>query len=123
ADRRGGGFTDADAGRLQAFADRATLALENARLFSGERSSRQHLAALSEIERELAAVLDAERLTGLIVERATDFFKAAGALWTLDEDGRLIPRAWTGQELAGERFGRGEGLAGVAIHGRRGILA
>jgi GAF domain-containing protein/ActR/RegA family two-component response regulator len=122
ADERGRVFTDAEAALLQAFADQASLALENARLFSGERSRRQHLAALAEIERELAAVLDAERLPALIVERATDFFKAAGALWTLEEDGTLIPRAWTGQELAGERFGRGEGLAGVAINERRGII-
>ena len=122
ADMRGRVFTDAEAALLQAFADQATLALENARLFSGERSRRQHLAALAEMERELAAVLDAERLPALIVERATDFFKAAGALWTLEEDGTLIPRAWTGQELTGERFGRGEGLAGVAINERRGII-
>src|SRR5262249_35408371 len=122
ADRRGRVFTDAEAALLQAFADQATLALENARVFSGERSRRQHLAALAEMERELAAVLDAERLPALIVERATDFFKAAGALWTLEEDGTLIPRAWTGQDLAGERFGRGEGLAGVAINERRGLI-
>jgi GAF domain-containing protein/ActR/RegA family two-component response regulator/anti-sigma regulatory factor (Ser/Thr protein kinase) len=122
ADQRGRVFTDGEAALLQAFADQATLALENARLFSGERARRQHVAALAEIERELAAVLDAERLPALIVERATELFKASGALWTLEEDGTLIPRAWTGQELAGERLGPGEGLAGVAIRERRGVI-
>jgi GAF domain-containing protein/ActR/RegA family two-component response regulator len=122
ADRRGRVFTDGEAALLQAFADQATLALENARMFSAERSRRQHLAALAEIERELAAVLDAERLPALIVERATGLFEASGALWTLEEDGTLIPRAWTGQDLAGERLGPGEGLAGVAISERRGVI-
>ena len=121
-DRRGRVFTDGEAALLQAFADQATLALENARLFSAERARRQHLAALADIERELAAVLDAERLPALIVERATSLFEAAGALWTFDADGTLIPRAWTGQELAGERLTPGEGFAGLAITERRGLI-
>ena len=122
ADRRGRVFTDGEAALLQAFADQATLALENARLFSIERSRRQQIAALADIERELAAVLDAERLPALIVERATGLFKASGALWTLAEDHALAPRAWTGQELAGERLAPGEGFAGLAISERRGII-
>jgi len=122
ADRRGRVFTDGEAALLQAFADQATLALENARLFSIERSRRQQIAALADIERELAAVLDAERLPALIVERATGLFKASGALWTLAEDHALVPRAWTGQELAGERLAPGEGFAGLAVSERRGII-
>src|SRR3989442_1153864 len=118
-DRVGRVFTDGEAALLQAFADQATLALENARLFSIERSRRQQIAALADIERELAAVLDAERLPALVVERATGLFKASGALWTLDEDRTLIPRAWTGQDLAGERLAPGEGFAGLAIGERR----
>src|SRR5207247_456796 len=49
-------------------------------------------------------------------------FKASGALWTLDEDRTLIPRAWTGQDLAGERLAPGEGFAGRAIGERRGLI-
>jgi GAF domain-containing protein/ActR/RegA family two-component response regulator len=103
-------------------ANGAAVALENARLFSIERARRQQIAALADIERELAAVLDAERLPALIVERATGLFKASGALWTLDDDGGLVPRAWRGQELAGERLAPGEGFAGLAISERRGII-
>ena len=121
-DRVGRVFTDGEAALLQAFADQATLALENARLFSIERSRRQQIAALADIERELAAVLDAERPPALVVERATGLFKASGALWTLDEDRTLIPRAWTGQDLAGERLAPGEGFAGLAIGERRGLI-
>jgi GAF domain-containing protein/ActR/RegA family two-component response regulator len=103
-------------------ANSAAVALENARLFSIERARRQQIAALADIERELAAVLDAERLPALIVERATGLFKASGALWTLDDDRGLVPRAWRGQELAGQRLAPGEGFAGLAISERRGII-
>ncbi|HEV8583491.1 MAG TPA: GAF domain-containing protein [Methylomirabilota bacterium] len=122
ADRPGRIFTDGEAALLQAFADQATLALENARLFSLERARRQQIAALADIERELAAVLDAERLPDLIVERATGLFKANGALWIMDEAGGLMPRAWRGQDLTGERLGRGEGFAGLAVSERRGFI-
>lgn len=123
ADRRGRVFTDADAALLQAFADQATLALENARLFSNERARREQAAALADIERELAAVLDVERLLALIVQRATALFEASGALWMLDADGGLVARAWTGQDLAGRRLAPGDGLAGRALRERRGLIS
>ena len=123
ADRRGREFTDHEAALLQAFADQASLALENARLFSIERARREQIATLADIERELAAVLDPARLPALIVERATGLFKASGALWTLEEDRGLVPRAWTGQDLAGERLAPGEGFAGLAVAERRGLLS
>ena len=123
ADRRGRIFTEGEAALLQAFADQATLALENAQLFSIERARREQIATLADVERELAAVLDPARLPALIVERATGLFKASGALWTLEEDRALVPRAWTGQELGGERLAPGEGFAGLAISERRGLIS
>ncbi len=121
-DERGRVYTDGEAALLQAFADQATLALENARLFSLERTRREHIAVLADIERELAAVLDADRLPELVVARATALFKANGALWIVEEDETLVARAWTGQDLAGERLAHGEGLSGRAIAERRGLL-
>jgi GAF domain-containing protein/ActR/RegA family two-component response regulator len=122
-DERGRVYTDEETALLQAFADQASLALENARLFSLERARRQQIAALADIERELAAVLQADRLPALIVERATALFRASGALWTLGEDGGLVPRAWTGQDLAGERLAPDEGFAGLAMRERRGLIS
>ncbi|HEV8472752.1 MAG TPA: GAF domain-containing protein [Methylomirabilota bacterium] len=121
-DRRGRVFTDDEAALLQAFADQATLALENARLFSVERARRQQIAALADVERELAAVLDTDRLLTLVVERSTALFNASGALWRLDDDGGLVPRAWSAQDLAQERLAPGEGLAGLCVLERRGLL-
>src|SRR5207248_10142541 len=122
ADQRGRVFTDGEAALLQAFADQATLALENARLFGIERTRRQQIAALAEIERELAAVLDPERLPAQIAERATTLFQASGALWTFDDDGALVRRAWTGQDLGQDRLAPGEGFAGRAVAERRGLI-
>ncbi len=62
ADRGGRQFSAEEAHLLQAFADQAALALENARLFSLERSRRRQIAVLADIEREFAAELDSARL-------------------------------------------------------------
>ena len=121
ADRRGRVFTDGEIALLQAFADQATLALENARLFAVERTRREQIGALADIERELAAVLDPERLPAAIVERATALFKASGALYIL-EDGVLERRAWTGADVGHDRLAPGEGFTGLAVRERRGLL-
>ena len=71
ADRGGRQEFSADEARLlQAFADQAALALENARLFSLERSRRRQIAVLADIEREFAAELDSARLLRLVAERS-----------------------------------------------------
>ena len=122
ADRPGRHFTEGEAGLLQTFADQATLALENARLFSMESSRRQQIAALAGIERELAAELDPDRLLHLIIERATDLFLGIGAIFLLEDD-VLVPRARIGPGLADRTIAVGEGLVGAAAGERRGVLA
>jgi GAF domain-containing protein/CheY-like chemotaxis protein len=122
-DRRGRAFADEEAHLLQAFADQAALALENARLFSLERSRRRQIAALAEIEREFAAELDPERLLALVVERSARLFDAEGAIYLVDEGGQLLRRAWTLSESGPERLTPGQGLVGVAATERRGIVA
>jgi GAF domain-containing protein/CheY-like chemotaxis protein len=122
-DTPGRPFTEEEAGLLQAFADQAALALENARLFALERAGRRQAAALAEIEREFAAELDTERLLGLIVERSARLFDAAGAIYLLDDDGRLVRRAWTSEGPGVVRVTPGEGLIGAAVAERRGIIA
>jgi GAF domain-containing protein/CheY-like chemotaxis protein len=122
-DRRGRSFTAEDAHLLQAFADQAALALENARLFSLERSRRRQIAALAEVEREFAAELDPERLLALVVERSARLFDAEGAIYLVDEGGGLARRAWTLTQPGPQRMALGESLAGVAAAERRGIIA
>jgi GAF domain-containing protein/CheY-like chemotaxis protein len=121
SDASGRRFTEEDARLLQAFADQAALALENARLFSLERGRRRQIAALAEIEREFAAELDTERLLALIVERSSRLFDASGAIYLPDAEGVLIRRAWTTEGIGTMRLGAGEGLVGTVLaeqHGR-----
>ena len=123
-DRPGRVFSDEEIGLLQTFADQATLALENARLFSAERVRSRQIATLAEIERELAAELDSGRLLELIVERATRLFRANGAIFLLDDGDVLVPKAWTeGGTFADIRLRPGEGLVGACAAARRGEIA
>jgi GAF domain-containing protein len=122
-DHRGRAFTGEEAHLLQAFADQAALALENARLFSLERSRRRQIAALAEIEREFAAELDPERLLALVVERSARLFDGEGAIYLTDEGGLLVRRAWTLKESGFGRLVPGQGLVGVAAAERRGVIA
>jgi GAF domain-containing protein/CheY-like chemotaxis protein len=123
ADRPGRIFSEQEGALLQTFADQATLALENARLFSMERSRRRQIAALAEIERELAAELDSDRLLQLIVERAASLFSSNGALYVIEEDGTLVARSWTGTvAIPDERLAPGQGVAGACAAQRRGVM-
>ena len=122
ADRLGRAFTEEEARVLQAFADQAALALENARLFSLERAQRRQMAALAEIEREFAAELDTERLLELVVERSARLFDAVGAIYLVDDDGRLVRRAATGGVATPVTATPGRGTVGQAIAERRGII-
>lgn len=70
-----GFYTEADAERLQAFADQAALALENARLFEAERQRRQEAENLRDhleelvTERTLALSRSNEQLNEQLIER------------------------------------------------------
>ncbi|MGH7355906.1 MAG: GAF domain-containing protein [Candidatus Rokuibacteriota bacterium] len=120
-DRPGRQFTEGEVALLQTFADQAALALENARLFSMERSRRRQIATLAEIERELAAELEPDRLLDLIVRRATDLFDARGAIFLLEGE-TLEPRAWVeAGAVTGVRIG--EGLVGTCAGERQGLIA
>jgi GAF domain-containing protein/CheY-like chemotaxis protein len=123
SDEAGRRFTEEEALLLQAFADQAALALENARLFSLERARRRQIAALAEIEREFAAELEIERLLALIVERSARLFDADSAFYLLEDDGRLVRRAWTAEGPGVVRVTPGEGLIGTALAEQRGIIA
>src|SRR6185436_7321469 len=123
SDRGGREFSADEAHLLQAFADQAALALENARLFSLERSRRRQIAALAEVEREFAAELDPERLLALVVERSARLFDGEGAIYLVDEGGALVRRAWTLKDSGSQQVTPGQGVAGVAAAERRGVIA
>jgi GAF domain-containing protein len=121
-DARGRRFTEDEAHLLQALADQAALALENARLFSLERARRRQVAALAEIEREFAAELDTERLPGLIVERAARLFDGEGAIYLLADGDRLVRHAWTAEGPGPVAVTPGTGLVGTVMTERQGLI-
>jgi GAF domain-containing protein len=100
------------------------VALENARLFSLEQRRRAQIEALAGIERELTAELHTERLLDLIIERAGGLLEAEGAIFLLDSDAMLVPRAWygVGPWLRDIRIPIGVNVAGVCARDRRGLI-
>ena len=123
SDRAGRHFDDQEIGLARAFGDQAALALENARLFSLETARREQIATLVEIERELAAELDPDRLLSLIVERVTRLFAANGVIYLVEDGRTLVPRAWTdGGAIPGVAVEIGQGLVGAAAERRRGLV-
>ncbi len=77
ADRTGRSFSEAEVELLQAVADQAALALENARLYDQQRSTaktaereRGRAEALGAVGRAISASLDLDEVLALVVERA-----------------------------------------------------
>jgi len=123
ADRVGRVFTEAEVELLQAFADQAALALENARLFSLETARRAQIATLAEIERGFATELDPEPLLRMVVERAKRLFDANGVIYLMEDGRALVPRAWTeGSPFKGVTVPFGQGVVGSSAQLGHGLI-
>ncbi len=117
-------FTGDEVEFLSTLTRQAAGALENARLFSLEQRRRAQIEALVDIERELAAELNIDRLLDLIIERASGLLGAEGIIYLLERDRILVPRAWygLGAWVRDVRVAVGEGAAGVCARDRRGLI-
>ncbi|HEY3188058.1 MAG TPA: GAF domain-containing protein, partial [Solirubrobacteraceae bacterium] len=120
-DATGRRFTDEDVRLAAAFADQAAIALANARLFAQETSRRAQTEALAEVEREMAAELDRDRLFPLIVQRASRLFAGHAVIHVLRGD-QLVAAAGTGDSDTHSAPKLGRGLVGVAVQEREGFL-
>ncbi|MBI3029652.1 MAG: GAF domain-containing protein, partial [Candidatus Rokubacteria bacterium] len=118
-------FSEEEVGLLQSLAHHAAIALENARLFALEQSRRAQVEALVEIERELTAELNPDRLLDLIIQRAGALLEAGGVVLLFDGTSRmLVPRSWYAMPppVRDLRIPLGVGMAGTAAAERRGLL-
>jgi GAF domain-containing protein len=121
-------FTAQDLRLAMATADRAALAIENARLYTLEQRRRQQLQAIMEINHEITQELNLERLLPLIIQRATALLGAdGGCLYGYDVATQLlIPYAWDNLPpqipISSLRLTLGEGVTGRAASQRQGLL-
>ena len=70
---------------------------------------------LAMIERELTAELELDRLLRLIVDHASALFNGNGAIYLLDAENKLVPRAWAdGGAFSSVHIPLGQGLVGTS---------
>ncbi len=91
-------FHEENVETLRFIADRAAVALENARLFAAEEQRRQLADTLGEIARTLTATLDLDEVLTLILEHLSRVIPYDSASIFLLQNYRLAPRAWRGFE-------------------------
>ncbi len=89
--KRDGPFTQDDLDLLEAVAAIASVALDNARLYTRTRDRAEELSVLNEFSRVLASTLDSERLTQAALDQIADRFRADGValMQTNGEDAML----------------------------------
>jgi GAF domain-containing protein/anti-sigma regulatory factor (Ser/Thr protein kinase) len=107
---------------LQAFADQAAIAIENARLYAAEQRRREQLEAVRAVTSDITRELELDVVLQLIVQRARELGRASIAhlrLW--DETQQLlVPRVVVGGEAKALRLG--EGLSGTVAARRVGMI-
>ncbi|MGH7391826.1 MAG: GAF domain-containing protein [Candidatus Rokuibacteriota bacterium] len=122
-------FDEEDVRLVQAFANQAAVALENARLFGEAARQAERMAALADVERLLSEALDPEVVAQRIVDSVCSLLGArSAALYGVEaESGALVADTvsrdvgatfyWT------RRLPPGHGLVGLAIAERRPAVA
>ncbi len=124
SDRAGRVFSDAEAGLLQAFADQAALALENARLYAETTRRRHEAEELARLAQTLTESLDVSDVVGRTVDSVLPLFNAQGsALRLMQPDGSLVALALGGSSRdafePGHVLPPGHGVLGrAALEGR-----
>jgi signal transduction histidine kinase len=98
--RSGAGFDEEDSGLLTAFAGQATVAIENARLFTQtDQALAERVAELSmmqRIDRELNAALDVQRVMDIALEWAMKNTQATAGSMGMVTDGGIVIIATSG---------------------------
>jgi PAS domain S-box-containing protein/putative nucleotidyltransferase with HDIG domain len=119
-------FTPAHAARLQAFADQAAMALENARLLAEAQRRGAEFAMLYDTTSELSAHHELPVLLQTVVERAVALLHApGGGIYLYDatrDDVELVVVTGTPTPPLGARLRMGEGMAGRVAQTRQPLI-
>ena len=124
-DRAGRIFDDVDIHIARAFADQATVAIENARVYAEATAQARRMEALCEIGRMLSATLDLDAVGERITDSVQSLLSVRRAvLYRLDpQSGELVVLARSADEQAAragrlDRLPAGTGVAGRAVEDR-----
>ncbi len=123
-DKRPKRFTAQELLLLNSVAEQLAVAIENARLFEEAKSKSEQLAALIQINRGIAALMDREALLSCIAEDARKLLHVDGTSFRLVEGDYLVRKAHAGEKdllALREKMGLGESITGKIIRDRRAI--
>jgi len=118
-------FAEEDLGLLQSLANHAAIAIENARLFDEERTSREHLAALLELNKKIGALAPTDTLLTSIAEEAARLLNLDNAGFRLLDGEELVVAGMAGtarQTMLRPRIRVGQSLSGKVVQERRAII-
>jgi diguanylate cyclase (GGDEF)-like protein len=104
---------------LTLFSTQASMALENARLYSLERRRAEQLEAINAVARQTTAVLDLDELLTVVCRLILEWFHIDHVAVLLSEGDALNVRAYEGtltpNVAMGSQLAPGKGLASVAL--------
>jgi GAF domain-containing protein len=105
-DRAGRDFLEPEVALLQAFADQAALALDNARLYGETRQRLRYVDSLREVVEQILVPITLDERLNLIARKAAELFDADRAMIALRDEssGELVVRA--GFQLSDGEVGR-----------------
>jgi signal transduction histidine kinase/CheY-like chemotaxis protein len=121
ADRAGRRFTRAEADILQAFADQAVLAIENARLYEEARRRQREAEVVAELTQRMNASLDLQTTLARLVEGARELCEGdiARIVVRNPSSGKMELRHQVGARWEGYREGMvveaGSGTGGIVL--------
>jgi GAF domain-containing protein/CheY-like chemotaxis protein len=125
-DRAGREFLEPEVALLQAFADQAALALDNARLYGETRQRLRYVDSLREVVEQILVPFSLDERLSLIARKAAELFDADRAMIALRDEssGDLVVRA--GFHLSEGEVGRvltpERGASAVSVSQRRPIM-
>lgn len=114
-------FDESDLAVMQALANQAAIAIENARLYESTHRQVVQLTALQETHRALASILERDALLKLIMEQATVLLRADGGFINIVDwehrDDKVVASSGAGMQFLGARSSLDASLSGwVSLH-------
>ncbi|MBN2086479.1 MAG: GAF domain-containing protein [Anaerolineales bacterium] len=122
-----GAYSEADSQLAMAFADQATTAVTNARLYAESQQQTRTMAMMAETTRMIVSSLDLDEVLNQVLSRVVGLLGVeAGSIALIDESGGdLVFRSATGPKAAalqGRRLKPGQGVAGWVVQNGRPLV-